>query len=68
VGAAIILSANETSPTAEDLLAHVRSNLSPQKSPEQWFQMEAFPLTASGKVQKFVLKQLNKDGKLAGIV
>ncbi len=37
------------------LFAHVREHLAPHKTPAQWFAVEAFPLTGSGKIQKFKL-------------
>ena len=33
-----------------------RERLSPQKTPNVWVQVEGFPLTGSGKIQKFVLR------------
>ena len=44
------------------LHAHCRANMSPQKTPNVWVQVESFPLTGSGKIQKFVLR----DGFVAG--
>ena len=35
----------------------------PQKTPRLWFQVDAFPLTGSGKIQKFVLRQQWLDGE-----
>ena len=35
---------------------HCREHMSPQKTPTVWCQLEAFPLTGSGKVQKFILR------------
>ena len=46
----------------QDLHTHCRQNMSPQKTPALWFQVEAFPLTGSGKIQKFELR----DRYLAG--
>ena len=44
------------------LHAHCRASLSPQKTPAVWCQVDAFPMTGSGKIQKFRLR----DGYLAG--
>ena len=41
----------------EKLYAYMRANLSPQKTPQLWFAMEEFPLTGSGKIQKFKLRE-----------
>jgi fatty-acyl-CoA synthase len=50
--------------SADDLYAHCRANLSPQKTPEIWYFVEQFPLTATGKIQKVNLRKLIDDGKL----
>ncbi|MHB8466673.1 MAG: AMP-binding enzyme [Acidimicrobiales bacterium] len=39
------------------LAAFVREHLASYKAPRQWRFVEEFPLTASGKVQKFVLRE-----------
>ena len=36
---------------------HCRANMSPQKTPNVWCQVEEFPLTGSGKIQKFRLRE-----------
>ena len=41
-------------PTA--LIAHCRANIAAQKTPTHWIEVAEFPLTGSGKVQKFVLR------------
>jgi fatty-acyl-CoA synthase len=41
--------------SAAELRAHVRSLLAHNKTPAQWFFVDEFPTTASGKVQKFAL-------------
>lgn len=40
----------------EDLRRHCRAHMSPQKTPAVWRAVEAFPLTGSGKIQKFALR------------
>lgn len=45
-----------------ELRRHCRARLAPQKTPVLWFGVEAFPLTGSGKIQKFALR----DGYQAG--
>ena len=47
----------------EELHNHCRAHLSPQKSPEVWCMVDAFPLTGSGKIQKFALR----EGYLRGL-
>ena len=44
-------------PTREELVAHVRRELAAPKTPAQFIAVEAFPQTASGKIQKFVLRE-----------
>ena len=44
------------------LHAHCRAHMSPQKTPTVWCQVAAFPLTGSGKIRKFALR----DGFAAG--
>jgi fatty-acyl-CoA synthase len=40
-----------------ELFAYLREHLSPQKTPRHWFEVEAYPLTGSGKIQKFALRE-----------
>lgn len=49
---------------AADLKAFVRERLSPQKTPAYWIQVEAWPLTGSGKIQKFKLKEAFEAGEV----
>jgi acyl-CoA synthetase (AMP-forming)/AMP-acid ligase II len=44
-------------PSEEELSAYCRERLAPHKTPRHWTFVEEFPLTASGKVQKFVLRE-----------
>jgi fatty-acyl-CoA synthase len=46
----------------EDLVAHCRARLSPFKVPQHWFVTGELPVTPSGKVQKFRLRELVLDG------
>ncbi|MFW2854467.1 AMP-binding protein [Sphingomonas sp. TX0543] len=48
----------------QQLKDHCRSLLSPQKTPSSWFVASEFPLTASGKIQKFALSQQAAEGSL----
>ncbi|MDB5434772.1 MAG: lcfB 4 [Phenylobacterium sp.] len=38
------------------LVAHCRERISPQKTPANWIAIDDWPLTGSGKIQKFVLR------------
>jgi fatty-acyl-CoA synthase len=41
----------------EELFLYMREHLAPHKTPRHWFVVEAFPLTGSGKIQKFKLRE-----------
>ena len=45
------------------LHSHCRANMSPQKTPNIWIQVEGFPLTGSGKIQKFALRDRFIEGE-----
>ncbi len=53
---------SDAAPDPALLRAHCRNHLSPQKTPTVWVQVSEFPLTGSGKVQKFAIR----DRFLAG--
>jgi fatty-acyl-CoA synthase len=44
-------------PTPGELRAHCRERLAPYKTPQHWVFVGAFPLTPSGKIQKFKLRE-----------
>jgi len=48
----------------EALTAYMREHLSPHKTPKHWFVLDAFPLTGSGKIQKFKLREQWRAGEL----
>lgn len=52
-------------PSDDELEMHVRERLSPQKTPAHWVWMNEFPLTGSGKIQKFQLAEDFAKGALA---
>jgi acyl-CoA synthetase (AMP-forming)/AMP-acid ligase II len=47
----------QPAPTAEELRAHCREHLAPYKTPAHWVFLDAFPMTASGKIQKYKLRE-----------
>ncbi len=51
-----------------DLVRHVRSELAAPKTPAHWIVLDAFPLTGSGKIQKFVLRDRYLAGDYSGQV
>jgi fatty-acyl-CoA synthase len=56
--AAVVRAADPANPPAVDeLFAFCRERLAPHKAPRHWYYIDAFPLTGSGKVQKFVLRE-----------
>jgi fatty-acyl-CoA synthase len=57
VAAAFVRPAAGQAPTEAELFAYCREHLAAQKTPKHWVFVEAFPLTPSGKVQKFVLRE-----------
>ena len=48
-----------------DLVQHVRRDLAAPKTPARWIVLDAFPLTGSGKIQKFVLRDRYLSGDYA---
>ena len=56
-------------PTMVDVRAHLAgAGLTQQKWPEAIYAVDEFPRTPSGKVQKFVLRRLLREGELGGSV
>nr|WHW29690.1 putative long-chain-fatty-acid--CoA ligase [uncultured bacterium] len=55
--ACFMRSASSEQPAAEVLKQFVRQRLSPQKTPSYWVWVDEWPLTGSGKIQKFVLQE-----------
>jgi fatty-acyl-CoA synthase len=63
--AAFIRSAGSERPTERELRAHVRERLAAPKTPRYWIFVDEFPLTGSGKIQKFVLRKRWEKGEFA---
>jgi fatty-acyl-CoA synthase len=57
VGCLIRWQEGATPLTAEELAQHSLTLLSPQKKPRYWVVVDAWPLTGSGKIQKFKLRE-----------
>jgi fatty-acyl-CoA synthase len=53
-------------PTVTELRSHLRASLSPQKTPTRWYAVDGYPLTGSGKVQKFAIREAWEKGDHAG--
>jgi fatty-acyl-CoA synthase len=60
---ACFIRCNSAPPSAADLKAFIRERLSPQKTPAYWISVEEWPLTGSGKIQKFKLQEAYEAGK-----
>lgn len=57
VAAVIVPSATGQAPAIADLHALCRTHLAPHKTPTRWFLAGDLPLTGSGKIQKFRLRE-----------
>ena len=66
VGAFIRAAPGMTIDKAE-LFEYVREHLAPHKAPRHWYVVEQFPLTGSGKIQKFKLRELSMTGAVEEI-
>ena len=55
--AAFIRPAPGHRPDPDELFAYCGEHLAPHKTPRYWTVVEEFPLTPSGKIQKFVLRE-----------
>jgi fatty-acyl-CoA synthase len=51
----------------EELYLYVREHLAPHKAPRHWFVVDAMPLTGSGKIQKFKLREQWSRGEMREI-
>jgi acyl-CoA synthetase (AMP-forming)/AMP-acid ligase II len=61
--AAFIKPAAGHTTTEEELTAYCRAHLAAHKTPRHWVFTDAFPLTGSGKVQKFLLREQFSSGQ-----
>ncbi|MEC7206371.1 MAG: long-chain fatty acid--CoA ligase, partial [Pseudomonadota bacterium] len=50
--------------TSTDLKAFIRKKISPQKTPAVWIEIDEWPLTGSGKIKKYALREQLSDGLL----
>ncbi|WP_199442850.1 AMP-binding protein [Umezawaea beigongshangensis] len=63
--AAVLRPADPANPPSPELLdAYCRDHLAAFKVPRFWYAVDEFPLTATGKVQKFRLRELLRTGAL----
>jgi fatty-acyl-CoA synthase len=57
---------HDRAPTIAELRSHVRAHISPQKTPTKWYAVDGFPLTGSGKIQKFAIREAWEKGAYEG--
>jgi fatty-acyl-CoA synthase len=62
--AAFVRLVDGRAPRAGELVEFVRAHLAPHKAPKIWCRVDAYPLTPSGKIQKFRLAELYAAGDL----
>ncbi|MFC4006966.1 AMP-binding protein [Nonomuraea purpurea] len=65
---AVVLQLRPGPTRAEELYRYCRENLAPFKAPRLWYLTEDFPVTASGKIQKYVLRRRIADGDLKPVL
>ena len=63
VVAAVIRPVGDDVPAVDELRSHAAAVLARHKIPTRWFVTDGFPLTGSGKVQKFVLRDQVERGR-----
>jgi fatty-acyl-CoA synthase len=64
VGAVVRPAAGGTLPSADELRAWCRERLAGFKAPTLWYFADALPVTATGKIQKYVLRDRIDAGEL----
>jgi acyl-CoA synthetase (AMP-forming)/AMP-acid ligase II len=57
---------HDVAPTIAELRTHMRAHISPQKTPTKWYAVDGFPLTGSGKIQKFAIREAWEKGAYDG--
>jgi fatty-acyl-CoA synthase len=67
VGAVIVPAGSRPSPSPEELRAYCRERLARFKAPSFWYFVTALPNTATGKIQKYVLRDQIDRGELDGV-
>jgi fatty-acyl-CoA synthase len=64
VGAVVRLREGAVAPTADELRAWCQQRIAAHKAPTHWYFIDAYPMTPSGKIQKFVLRERIESGEL----
>jgi fatty-acyl-CoA synthase len=65
VAAVIRFADAAVAPTSTELREYCRARIAPQKTPRHWYRTGEFPLTGSGKIQKFRIVALIGEGAYA---
>lgn len=64
VGAVLRLRPTHDRPTVDELTRYLRDRLAPHKTPVLWAFRDELPMTSTGKIQKFVLREEAVKGEL----
>jgi len=64
IGAVLTVRAGHQRPGVDELTGFLRDQIAPHKAPVFWSFVEALPMTPTGKIQKFVLRDRLDDGEL----
>jgi fatty-acyl-CoA synthase len=64
VGAVVRLRAGFDRPSVAELTGFLRDQMAAHKAPHYWTFVEELPMTSTGKIQKFVLRDLVVKGDL----
>ncbi|MFR9805001.1 AMP-binding protein [Pseudonocardia sp. RS010] len=68
VGAVVVPADPTAPPSAEELKAFCRERITGFKAPSHWYFVDTLPMTPTGKIQKFVLRDRIDSGELDGVV
>jgi fatty-acyl-CoA synthase len=67
VGAVIVPASSQAPPSPEALRVYCRERLAGFKAPSFWYFVSDLPATATGKIQKYILRDQIECGELAGV-
>lgn len=65
VGAVLAFAERTPAPDWPALMRHCAGRMAHYKVPVYWYRVDSFPLTPSGKIQKFALQELIATGRIA---
>ncbi|MFT7602001.1 MAG: fatty-acyl-CoA synthase [Acidimicrobiales bacterium] len=67
IGAVLRAEVPDAPPSVAELFSYCRGALAPFKTPRLWYFVQEFPLTVSGKIQKFVLREMVAEEALVAL-